>query len=73
MIKIKTEIEIRNEIEKTRTDYWHVLDCYPATTEVNSPRALMQLSAKSRLDALYWFLGEKRPKYKCDDNSKLNW
>ena len=70
---MKTEKEVRSEIAKVTKDYWHVLDCYPATVEINAPRALMQQSATSQLDTLYSVLGEKRPLYKCDDSSKINY
>lgn len=69
---MKSEQEIRDKIKKTTADYWHVLDCWPATTQVNAPRALMQIEAKTELDALYDVLGEKRPRYKCDDTTKTN-
>lgn len=70
---MKTEKEIRKEIIKVTKDYQHVLDCGPATVEINAPRALMQISARSALDTLYGTLGEKRPKFKCDDISKQNY
>ena len=63
---------IRLEIDMITKDYWHVLDCYPATVEINSPRALMQTAATVQLDILYKIIGEKRPKYKCDDYTKVN-
>jgi len=69
---MKTEQEIRQEIEKITESYKHVLDCGPATVEINAPRGLMQLAAVSKLDALYWVLSEKRPKFACDDDSKTN-
>ena len=72
-IKMKIEKEIRNEILRIEKDYKHVLDCGPATVDVNSPKALMQLSAISELDILYWFLEETRPKFTCDDRSKVNY
>lgn len=37
------------------------------TKEWAAPRALMQLTAQTALDELYGVLGEKRPRYKCDD------
>ncbi len=42
---MKTRKQIKEEIKKAEKDYSHVLDCYPATVDVNAPRALMQLSA----------------------------
>lgn len=69
---MKTEKLIRAKIEKVTADFKHVLDAYPATTTVNSPRALMQQQACSLLDGLYWTLGELRPKFNCDEWSKVN-
>lgn len=70
---MKTELEIREEIEKVTKDYWHVLDCYPATTQINAPRALMQVEAKAKLGTLYSILHKKRPKFKCDEFNKLDY
>ena len=69
---MKTEKEIQEEIKKVTESYRHVLDCGLATIEINAPRALMQLAATEKLDTLYYILGEKRPKFKCDDPSKIN-
>lgn len=69
---MKNETEIRKEIEEVTGSYRHVLDCGPATVEINAPRGLMQLAAVSKLDALYWVLGEKRPRFECDDSSKID-
>jgi hypothetical protein len=69
---MKTEKEIREKIKKIETDYEHVLSIAPASIEINAPRALMQISAKSELNALYWTLNEQRPRFKCDDFDKLN-
>ena len=69
---MKTEGEIRNEILKTEQVMAHVINIPPATIEVNAPRALMQLGAKTRLEALYWVLGEKRPKAPYDDFKRVN-
>lgn len=65
---MKTEKEIKEQIEKVTESSRHVLDCKLATIESNAPRALMQLSVIAKLDALYWILGEKRPRFKYDDN-----
>lgn len=70
---MKTEKEISEKIKKVTKNYWHVLDCYPATTEINAPRALMQIVAVSILDTLYEVLGKERPKFKCDDFSKKDY
>ena len=69
---MKTEKEIKELIEKITKDYQHVLDCKVATIDSNAPRALMQLTAKVELVALCWVLGKKRPRFKCDDKSKVN-
>lgn len=69
---MKNEKEIREFIERETENYKHVLDCGPATTGVNAPRALMQLAAIAMLNALYWVLGEERPKFECDDGSKID-
>ncbi len=72
MLLLKSEKEIRTEIEEVTKSYKHILDCYPATIQINAPRALMQVAAIEKLDALYTVLKEKRPKFKCDDFTKLN-
>jgi len=69
---MKTEKEIRAAIKQTVKDYRHVLDCGPASVQINAPRALMQQTATVRLATLYEVLGEKRPKFECDDSSKLD-
>jgi len=57
--KMKTEAEIRAQIEKIKMDNHHVLFMgSPATIQINAPRALMQISAETSLTALYWVLGE---------------
>ena len=65
-----TEADIRAEIVRVTKGYRHVLDCGPASVEINAPRALMQLTAIATLDALYSVLGEDRPRFTCDDRSK---
>lgn len=70
---MKTEKEIRDSISKVTADNFHILDCYPATTEVNVLRALMQVAATTKLSVLYDILGEKRPKFKCDNIDKLDY
>ena len=70
---MKPEPEIRQRIAAVTKDSFHVLDCYPATVQINAPRALMQVIAKTELDTLYWALGEKRPQFKCDDRTKMDW
>lgn len=68
----KTEDEVRTQIATVTEHYRHVLDAGPATMEINAPRAIMQISAKCELDALYWVLGETRPKFTCDDQKRKN-
>jgi hypothetical protein len=60
---MKSEREIRAKIKEVEGDYRHVLDGTMATVFENAPRALMQLSATSQLDSLYFVLGVKRPQY----------
>ena len=69
---MKTEKEIREEIKKVTEGNRHVLDCGLATIDINAPRALIQLAVMERLNALYYVLGEKRPRFECDDSSKIN-
>jgi len=69
---MKNESFIRTKINDFTASYQHVLDCGPATIDVNAPRALMQLAGLSTLNALYWVLGEERPRFRCDDCSKVN-
>ena len=69
---MKTEQEVRKEIEKFTEFNQHVLDCELATIDINAPRALMQLAATSGLKAFYCVLGEERPRFACDDLKKRN-
>ena len=65
-------LEIVKEIKRLEKDYNHVLSIPPATVFINAPRALMQLTATTRIEAMYWMLGKKRPQYACDDFSKVD-
>ena len=56
---MKTEKQIRQQINKLKYDYKHVLTGTIATIDINAPRALMQLSSEAQLQALHWVLGEK--------------
>lgn len=67
-----TEAKVRKEIEKFTELNQHVLDCSLATVDINAPRALMQLAATSALEAFYCVLGEKRPRFACDNHEKKN-
>ncbi len=61
-----TEEKIIAAIKEVTRDYKHVLDCGPASVEINSPRALMQVSAIAKLDMLHMFINKKRPKFAYD-------
>ena len=67
---MKSEKQIRKMIKKVEESYNHVLTGSFATIVENSPRALMQLSATSTLDGLFFVLGEKRPKYEFEKKGK---
>ena len=70
---MKTEKDIREKILEVTDSYRHVLDRGPATTDINSPVALMQIQAVAQLSILYWIIGEHRPHFTCDDNTKTNY
>ena len=63
---MKSEKDIREKIKQIEKSYNHVLTGGFATIVENSPRALMQLSATSILDGLFFVLGKKRPKYEFE-------
>jgi hypothetical protein len=63
---MKTEDEIRAQIKQVEKDNDHLICQKGALLQINAPVALMQISVKSGLDALYWALGEKRPKKPYD-------
>ena len=67
---IRPEQEIRDKIKKLESDYSHVLKGSFATIVENAPRALMQLEAKARLQALYYTLKEKCPQYEYERRKK---
>lgn len=58
-----TEKEIKAKIKEVEKSYEHVLKGSMSTIVENAPRALMQLSATSKLEGLYFCLGKKRPIY----------
>ena len=64
---MKTEKAIKKQIEEVTQSYKHVLDCKLANIQINAPRALMQLEAIAKLNALYWVIEEKRPRFKYDE------
>jgi len=63
---MRTEQEIRDMIKQIEESNAHVLRGSLATIVENAPRALMQLAAKSRLEGLYYALGENCPKYEYE-------
>lgn len=63
---MKSEQEIRDQIKEIESDNDHLINQKGALIQINAPVALLQISTKSRLDALYWTLGEKRPKKSYD-------
>ncbi len=65
--------EIENLIFEITEQNKHILDCYPATVDINAPRALLQIAAKAKLEVLYLLLKEKRPTFKCDNFDKVNY
>lgn len=54
---MKTEAEIKAKIRDIESRYASVLTGSTATIAVNAPRALIQLDAQTRLQALHWVLG----------------
>jgi len=56
---MKTEQEVKNMIKEIEGYCAEVLTGSIATVNINAPRALMQISAESRLQILYWILGKK--------------
>ena len=67
---IKSEDKIVSQIWKVEQMYQRALNSPCATVLENAPLALMQLEAKNKLDALYWVLGKKRPRFGCDKPPK---
>ena len=68
---IRPEQEIRDRIKEIENDYSHVLKGSFATIVENAPRALMQLEAKAKLQALYYTLKEKCPQYEYEKENKI--
>jgi len=64
---MESEEEIRALIKNTEKNFEHVLKLKGANVVINAPRALMQHEATTKISAWYLALGEKRPKYPCDD------
>lgn len=63
---MKTEEEIKEDIEKIKKEYDHVLKLPAANAFINAPRALMQILATAQLKTLYWVLNEEYPGFRCD-------
>ena len=55
---MKTQQEIEAKIKEIEHNYRHVLTGGLASVGINAPRALQQLAAESKLDALYWTIGK---------------
>jgi len=56
---VRTEQEIMDAIKQITKDNEHVLTGELSNIQINAPRALMQLSAESKLVVLNWVLGKK--------------
>jgi len=69
---MRTEKEVREHIKVVEKAYKHVLDGSMATIVENALRALMQLTATSKLDSLYWVIGEVRPLYEHEKKDGQN-
>lgn len=69
---MKTEDEIREKIKKYYEGSKHILEQTPKDIQTNGYVALAQCADTSFLEALYWVLGETRPKMKCDEYDKKN-
>lgn len=54
---MKTKEEIQAKIAEIKERDRQILTGSIATLHINAPRALMQLSAETKLKALYWVLG----------------
>ena len=70
--KMVSEQKVVEKIEEITTDNEEILNCGLATVDINAPRALMQLTATTKLDMLYMVLQKERPKFKCDDDTKTD-
>lgn len=54
---MKTADDIKAKICEIKKNHAGVLTGSTATVDINAPRALMQISAESRLEILHWVLG----------------
>lgn len=69
---MRPEKEVREKIKEIETNYAYILGIPPASVDINTPRALIQICAKKELEALYWVIQEERPTFACDDFDKLD-
>jgi len=69
---MKDKEEIRKEIKEYYEGRKHIFEQTPKEVMINAYVALEQCSSCSYLDALYWVLGENRPKMRCDDFENKN-
>jgi hypothetical protein len=63
-VKILEEDKLRTKIKEFESDLR--LNYKPAHFQSNPFLAAVQIGLKSKLDMLYWVLGEDRPQYGCD-------
>lgn len=56
---MKTETQISAKIKDIEDSYNHILTGSLATVDINAPRALEQIAAETKLQALHWVLGTK--------------
>lgn len=54
---MRSEAEIKREIDQIEYDNVHILTGSLASVPINAPRALQQISVESKLRALYWVIG----------------
>lgn len=64
---MRTETEIRKQIKKIIEVGKNVLNTRAAVPQDNPGLALSQVAIWTTLDALYWALGEPRPKFEVDN------
>ena len=64
---MKTEKEIRAQIEAIKRECSHLLGNKMAKISVDPTMACQQDTAIFSLNMLYWVLGESRPKFECDE------
>ncbi|MCK4244938.1 MAG: hypothetical protein KAX20_04870 [Candidatus Omnitrophica bacterium] len=67
---MREEKEIRAQIKKITDSNQHILDQKAPDFQVNCVVFVMQVDTIAKLDALYFALGEKRPRYEYDNKVK---